>query len=164
MWTSNYLRPTSLLLKRDRDRSRERGGKTWLTIHSGLFVFVFIFVLEGTGGGTCWLEKSLERTRFLKINPQWSPAGGDFPQIFRASLCCQGDISQCWCLILESLWVKHVQGAMAQLLNYFQKENGVLWFPSSGALVQVISYSKALFCATWMNPAKPCRLILAEIF
>lgn len=72
-------------------------------------------------GVECADQRKSRKNKILKNKSTVMPRGWVLPRAFQGFLVLSwGLISQCLCLILESLWVEHVLGAMTQmLLNYF---------------------------------------------
>lgn len=139
--------------ERDRDRGRERergmgGGGRKKTDTFQVVCYVFLFLLWKGWVGQCADQRKSRKNKILKNKSVGMPRGRVLPIGFQGfPVLSWGLISQCLCLILESLLVKHVRGAMTQMLNYFQKGKCVLRFVSGRAPIHVMSPSEAPFCS-----------------
>ena len=124
------------------------GGKNLTHDTFQVVCYVFLFLLWKGWVGQCANQRKSRKNMILKNKSVVMPRGWVLPIGFQGfPVLSWGLISQCLCLILESLLVKHIRGAMTQMLNYFQKGKCVLRFLSGRAPIHVISPSKALFCS-----------------
>ena len=128
--------------------------------------FWFYFCFGRSGWGNVLIRESLERTRFLKINPPWSPGVG-ISHRFSGLLVLSWE---CWSVFVSCFGVTTSEacsrsyGSAAKL---FSKGKVCVmvseqWGPGTGNII----LSKALFCAAAAAAAKslqPCPTLCDPI-